>query len=1531
MAVKPAASSSLPNKTLTTGGFGKLPFIVTNDRKEKVRLYHIGPQSKAVEAAKKALENKVKNMGGTYTKKWESFKDDIQKSPYLLKEGKTYSLLSEQEAIKLQLKYGVIGSKIETESKGALKLLETNKIETDQQFVAFYNQSTPEVKDDLLPLINTMFYIFSNERTVLTQEEVKTVSILGQCDHEGIQNGALTLLMSLFEKSDFLDDDSGFGLKYLLDKMPVEFFKKNQLLLLNIFDKLSSRLSNILHSGKSVNHEIEPLIACLISVGRALVKSDLEKLNKETKDKFYEKLKDFYSNEQYSKRIEALEIRTNYLLVHSSLWIIQHLVRIISSESKVVKGLRKAFHGVVAAKTLAGAPLKAAVKVFHGEIPDEAVIHDLKTVYEHGKEAFGFKDIPRAWYELLEETEKTLLDSQLSESNLQKLVELIEQYDDVKNVFNQALVATKIVGVTQESEEFVFGFVKQLSDVAMDHQHPAVRAKALEILEKIFDKKKQSENVRLLILMTLQNIIARKDPMVEQVKAIQERLLQRKKELKGMPGFRQFKYPCLTLIPGGKKLLEAAKRKLLDVSKGQSPFPMSKFVYGSEDIQVYEKKITVKKFSLKGPAPLTAEELENAVKAAEKIHLIAFDNNGKGVTLVTKMVNATMRTFKKEIIADEFDDPLTAQAKSLLASRHLPASPSPIQPKPSEISILAVTNSKDLGRALCQANPSPMAEKILHQMVNIFTNQRFPSEEAIQEITILLDNMTTHDGFRAFNSLMSGYNDAALKDEKSLQAIIKIFSQFQKSYYQRIYQNQNNLADPTIDALKHDHLIQILKVLTGHLREPHQQKENSLVHKQLVALITLLDIMTVKQVQGIDHILLDEAYTAINNVKSHGDLNIVYLIEYAKQLFNKLPSDQSKLKSAFNRGFLIARGIARLADTIEIEKPWKMAFKLPLAIIEAYPDFADAFSNIHALKKDWFLHLFKIRSLIVDPHQFLTFLKALDEKYETVQEDMDFHDTFLVKGWIEILWNILHYPIENDQDKEIQCKAIKLFEKIYLNNRGNGKDLPFSVDNDQQKEQLRALILLYLNSCTLHPQKEVKGCACQILASLKLKDLPTHIPFSSVDKPTELFKDAASKNLLFLTLQRIRNKFFQDDQLNQEKPYYIFMDALVEKTHKIKNFKEEFESFLTKDNPVMTVEGEGGAGKTLTLKILAAELLEKYQTEKDYFPIFFPLSSLKNPAKAWRKAISENGISPSEESELKTRKLVVVFDAFDEIKFERKKNKEEGREANLYQVNRLNEWKNLKCVISFKGGTVQPSQFQSLETDPFPKSFILQGFERSKIFQYLNNYFKLFEKKNKDLLLLRKEDYEQVFNELLGSDLEVLISNPLRLKIAMEALPGIVREYKKENPTKKDLKGIFEGKASDLVKWQFFRDFVLIAACRSQIKVTRAGGNIKAFEFIEYSAEVAKRMFQLGQLRAIPWPTSKENIRKKFSDMLSSPPNILQKECLIHTLEGWSFLHDIHRLNFTTLAQRPQDLERFKILLTNQFYQDFFNKYATRV
>ncbi|MBS0648750.1 MAG: NACHT domain-containing protein [Verrucomicrobia bacterium] len=867
-----------------------------------------------------------------------------------------------------------------------------------------------------------------------------------------------------------------------------------------------------------------------------------------------------------------------------------------------------------------------------------------------------------------------------------------------------------------------------------------------------------------------------------------------------------------------------------------------------------------------------------------------------------------------------------------------PAAAPPPDPLASRVSILSVHSSKDLAEALGQPNPSPIALSLVHHEANVYAEKHQPSEEMIQEATTVLGKMKFHDGFRTLNALLTNCDATALLDERILDGVIKILVKLQQSLFQKMLAKQSK-SDFRISDIDPAQLVRILPILTGHLEQTHQQKDNAnLARKQLEAMIALLDVMTAKKLKNLDHNLIRAAYIAIKKFEDHPDLHVHYLVNYAKQSFAILPSDQSTTKAVLNRGFLVVKGLARIADAIEIEKPWKMAFHLPQAIIEAAPDFKEAFSNIQQLKKDWFLHLSSIRSYLMKTPAFYNFLKALVTDPNSVRgeegEEMDFHNTSLVKGFVDLLWDVLHQPADEVRSEETQLFAIALLDKIYMNNIQPGTKESFSIENDAKKGQLRELILLYLKSATAHPRDKVSQHAKEALARLmaagkvQSKDLPPSISFVSVENPNELFIEAARMHPLFLTLQQIRDKFLGaknlkgDEQLAHERPYYISLDVKNEKTGKVGDFKTEFNNFLDEKNknPLMTIEGHGGAGKSLALKICVAELFENFNDENDYFPIFLPLSSVKDPTKAWHKILEDNGIDAAKQIELRRRKVLVVFDAFDEIKFK----DEEAQKVDIYMSNGLAEWENLKCIVSFKKGTAKASQFSSLSGEPVSLSF--EEFDDNRINQYLDRYLTLHENDKDHPLAWPKERYKETFTALQKSNIWSRFKNPLRLKIGVDGVPAIVEQFQKANPGK-PLKDLFQGETTKAIDWRLFKAFACISACRSQVKIKRAGGNILAARFIEEPAKLAREMFEVdGKKEYITDEETKLDPWKKYFPV---PPAVLiYKEYLIYRPEGWSFIHNDYRVNFTTLGQRAQDLERFKADLSSEFYQTFVDRFS---
>lgn len=658
MAAGPVSRSNI----LTQGGFIKEPVNAVNEEGKQIRLYRLPDvEQKTLEVAKKAIKTAGSEKDRDYEGTIGKFQEDAKAHPYLLREGNTLKLLSKEEANKVLDQYGISKEKAKELSLSALELLKKNEVQTGEGLIQLYNDSDEKTQEALFPLFNTMLVIFQKKRPIQREEEIKTLTLFANCDNDAIRTAALDAMMQLFEADGFQNVDYGYGLKYLIDNLPPEFLNTNQLRLLTIFEKLTLHLDKLLHTGRTVNHEIEPLMAALISIARATRQSEIPGLAKGTKNNFYARLKQFYYNEEYTKRITSLSKEKNHLLEFEAIWPLQHLVRVPSSEHKAVTFIRKTGHGLYAARRLAGAPARAFVDLLHnGILPDESILPDLQAAYAHGEKAFGFKDIPRPWFDMLEHTEEALMNPQVTEETLENVYEVATEYDQVRRAFNK-VVAHKFKKITgqdkdevslKENKEFAFGFVGQLSDLAMDYPDKAVRHKAIEMLGRVFLEEKQSKDVRVFILTTLQNITQRKgNPEdAQKAQALKDQLETSKPDLQGVQPFRASKYPCLALKPDSALLLGAARQKLERVSQGKETLPSFEFIYGYKDIQTYEKKLTVKgDFIPEPPTSLEPKELEGAVAAAEKLQNPMIEKTEGKLKVREEFGNRKERTFKDEV------------------------------------------------------------------------------------------------------------------------------------------------------------------------------------------------------------------------------------------------------------------------------------------------------------------------------------------------------------------------------------------------------------------------------------------------------------------------------------------------------------------------------------------------------------------------------------------------------------------------------------------------------------------------------------------------------------------------------------------------------------------------------------------------------------------------------------------------------------------------------------------------------------------
>lgn len=107
-----AAIGSSTNNILTTGGFTKIDLDkrTQSEDGQKIRLYHLeNPTEEKIQRAKEAILKAISLKKREYDEDLdlEYFEDDIQQEPYLLREGKKLSLLSEEEKSEMLNRYSI--------------------------------------------------------------------------------------------------------------------------------------------------------------------------------------------------------------------------------------------------------------------------------------------------------------------------------------------------------------------------------------------------------------------------------------------------------------------------------------------------------------------------------------------------------------------------------------------------------------------------------------------------------------------------------------------------------------------------------------------------------------------------------------------------------------------------------------------------------------------------------------------------------------------------------------------------------------------------------------------------------------------------------------------------------------------------------------------------------------------------------------------------------------------------------------------------------------------------------------------------------------------------------------------------------------------------------------------------------------------------------------------------------------------------------------------------------------------------------
>ncbi|KIC72435.1 NACHT domain-containing protein [Candidatus Protochlamydia amoebophila] len=843
----------------------------------------------------------------------------------------------------------------------------------------------------------------------------------------------------------------------------------------------------------------------------------------------------------------------------------------------------------------------------------------------------------------------------------------------------------------------------------------------------------------------------------------------------------------------------------------------------------------------------------------------------------------------------------------------------------SSLSLSSLKHTKDLVKYLKQENSQdPIIVILLKKMVDAFANMQQPRSEAIEEMIDIFDKLQQNDQMRVFRSVTKHFVENPLTDQNIVKILKKILVYFQKTLYkQQVDAEEDNVVPSSkiLDEFDANGLVTLLVILTKNLVPQAGLKNIPSIQNRLRALVALLETMIIQDVKGVDKDVYLNAYKAINHIAKSkdlkNDLEMDYLARYGKNSFLQIPDDTTvgdTVKSTLSRTFYLLRGFAKIADSVSIFEPWHVASSFDAvedfkkALTFRGPSFSKWFS-----KKQWYTSLLALRfTLFKKPEKFFDELDKLNtlEKSFSKKAIRVFHHPLFLIGFVNLLKEVLHIPTHAPRDLALKKVAIQLLQRIYQDNtieEETNFPISFKLKPDEQRNQLLEIVKGYLLACKTHVDPEVSRVTEESLKALNLQD----VVFFPTSKPqNELFDQAVKQIPILEALKQMSKQLEKDDQLKKESVYYISPNVQEDEGFSDSfPLKKALKGFLeAKNTPVLYLEGDGGAGKTLTMKVLANELLRNY-SRTSYFPFYTYLGSLKNPLeKIIKETFKLHEMTSDQINELKERNVVFICDAVDEIN--PLKLPSETKNMNMYEANNFAEKDIAKVIFVSKKGLNDAKRFEPVGKTI--QKLILTPFNEQQIFDYLEKFAQERQKEENNLFSTwTAEKYRETFKKLQDSELWKLITNPFRLHVIVEVLPLIV-----ESRSDMKIEEIFRQQTKGEIEQHFFDIFACVQAYRSSLKEKRFP--IRSKEFLKYSAQLAAVM-QTNGIFSIPLQSiveQQEGVKDLSNSSTSTKEDIalqeiiqkffnksqekFYKECLVLKNQGeWAFMHGDYQLYFS--------------------------------
>ncbi len=325
--------------------------------------------------------------------------------------------------------------------------------------------------------------------------------------------------------------------------------------------------------------------------------------------------------------------------------------------------------------------------------------------------------------------------------------------------------------------------------------------------------------------------------------------------------------------------------------------------------------------------------------------------------------------------------------------------------------------------------------------------------------------------------------------------------------------------------------------------------------------------------------------------------------------------------------------------------------------------------------------------------------------------------------------------------------------------------------------------------------------------------------------------------------------------------------------------EDEVYKFLAdQTKKVMLLAGHSGAGKSLFTQGFISKLWDQYK-EGDPIPLWVSMPNCKQPeTHAIEETLLKYGFSHEQIQILKANcRFIFIFDAVDEIRSSK----------NLWVTNHLADW-NARTIFTCRHEYLYwLENFKNLFTPIIEDRFeyaslsvmYVKPFSPDQIEHYVRQYIK-----RHDTLWKSWEEYQRGFEEVPG--LKELTQTPYVLRIAVEALPDIMKRYEGIEPEKK----------KELTKAVLYDVFVERWFIRQERKLKDQGAISEQasmlFEFWDYAISLAQLMHEQQKCQVYYEPTeadifdhssntSDENPFSRFFDPSNLRNQLLQSSCFI--------------------------------------------------